>query len=51
MKKATILAVYLAALLCAVMLVPAAAQELPVLLEVRTENRVLYVDDDPTRPG
>ena len=45
MKRATALEVCLAAILRTVVPVPAAAQELPVILDVQVENSVLYVGD------
>lgn len=47
MKSATVSAVFLAVITCAALLPPMAAQELPVILEVQTENQVIYVDDNP----
>src|SRR5688572_13000414 len=51
MQRATIVPVCLVAILSAVVLVPAAAQELPAILDVQVENSVLYVGDvtDPSR--
>ena len=47
MKSATVSAVNLAVIISASLLPPMAAQELPVILEVQTENQVIYVDDNP----
>jgi len=47
MRSSTVSVLYLAVIVSAPLLPQTAAQELPVILVVQTENQVIYVDDNP----